>query len=154
MFSFYFFFCASQTGEQEEEMTDVSKPNQTKDEERKEYNLAVLKHVQAIFGHLACSKLQYYVPRGFWKHFKWVLFCVFYTRIRSASLKVMVMVLSFTNVLGTGKICKFAVPLESLSDAVSDVGFTLIMQDLGPKRLKNVAVWGYSLKMSSEHLCN
>ncbi len=52
----------------------------------------------------------------------------------------MVMVLSFTNVLGTGKICKFAVPLESLSDAVSDVGFTLIMQDLGPKRLKNVAV--------------
>ena len=51
-------------------MTDVSKPNQSKDEERKEYNLAVLKHVQAIFGHLACSKLQYYVPRGFWKHFK------------------------------------------------------------------------------------
>jgi ubiquitin carboxyl-terminal hydrolase 9/24 len=28
--------------------------------------------VQAIFGHLAYSKLQYYVPRGLWKHFKWV----------------------------------------------------------------------------------
>ncbi|KAG1670256.1 putative ubiquitin carboxyl-terminal hydrolase FAF-X [Nymphon striatum] len=41
-----------------------------KEENRKEYNLGVMKQVQAIFGHLACSKLQYYVPRGFWKHFK------------------------------------------------------------------------------------
>lgn len=41
-----------------------------REETRKEYNLGVLKQVQAIFGHLACSKLQYYVPRGFWKHFK------------------------------------------------------------------------------------
>jgi ubiquitin carboxyl-terminal hydrolase 9/24 len=29
-----------------------------------------LKQLQAIFGHLACSKLQYYVPRGLWRHFK------------------------------------------------------------------------------------
>ena len=42
----------------------------SKQEERKEYNLCVLKQVQAIFGHLAESKLQYYIPRGFWKHFK------------------------------------------------------------------------------------
>ncbi|KAG8178428.1 hypothetical protein JTE90_019137 [Oedothorax gibbosus] len=42
----------------------------SREETRKEYNLGVLKQVQAIFGHLACSKLQYYVPRGFWKHFK------------------------------------------------------------------------------------
>lgn len=41
-----------------------------KEETRKEYNIGVLKFVQAIFGHLALSKLQYYVPRGFWKHFK------------------------------------------------------------------------------------
>lgn len=34
------------------------------------YNLAVLKHVQLIFAHLAFSKLQFYVPRGFWKHFR------------------------------------------------------------------------------------
>ncbi|XP_030838236.1 probable ubiquitin carboxyl-terminal hydrolase FAF-X isoform X3 [Strongylocentrotus purpuratus] len=45
-------------------------PPMSKQEETKEYNLGVLKHVQAIFGHLAESKLQYYVPRGFWKHFK------------------------------------------------------------------------------------
>ena len=40
------------------------------DESRKEYHIGILKQVQAIFAHLACSKLQYYVPRGLWKHFK------------------------------------------------------------------------------------
>ncbi|XP_023706840.1 probable ubiquitin carboxyl-terminal hydrolase FAF-X isoform X1 [Cryptotermes secundus] len=40
------------------------------EESRKEYNIGILKQVQAIFGHLAYSKLQYYVPRGLWKHFK------------------------------------------------------------------------------------
>ena len=40
------------------------------EETRKDYNLGVFKYTQAIFGHLALSKLQYYVPRGFWKHFK------------------------------------------------------------------------------------
>lgn len=39
-------------------------------ESRNDYNVGVLKYVQAIFGHLAASKLQYYIPRGFWKHFK------------------------------------------------------------------------------------
>jgi hypothetical protein len=42
------------------------------EESRKEYNIGILKQVQAIFGHLAYSKLQYYVPRGLWKHFKLV----------------------------------------------------------------------------------
>ena len=36
----------------------------------KDYNLTILKQVQAIFGHLAYSKLQLYVPRGLWKHFR------------------------------------------------------------------------------------
>ena len=45
----------------------------TKEAGRKDYNLGVLKHVQAIFAHLACSRLQYYVPRGFWKHFRSVV---------------------------------------------------------------------------------
>jgi len=40
------------------------------EETRKDYNLGVFKYTQAIFGHLALSKLQYYVPRGFWEHFK------------------------------------------------------------------------------------
>ncbi|XP_059479532.1 probable ubiquitin carboxyl-terminal hydrolase FAF-X isoform X3 [Neocloeon triangulifer] len=40
------------------------------EESRKEYNVSILKQVQAIFGHLAYSKLQFYVPRGLWKHFK------------------------------------------------------------------------------------
>lgn len=44
--------------------------NEKRGDFRKEYNIGVLKYVQAIFGHLALSKLQYYVPRGFWKHFK------------------------------------------------------------------------------------
>ena len=55
----------------EVERRDEEKPMRHEDE-RKDYNLGVLKHVQAIFGHLACSKLQYYVPRGFWKHFRLV----------------------------------------------------------------------------------
>uniref|UniRef100_A0A8C9X223 ubiquitinyl hydrolase 1 n=1 Tax=Sander lucioperca TaxID=283035 RepID=A0A8C9X223_SANLU len=42
----------------------------TKSEDRKEYNIGVLRHLQVIFGHLAASRLQYYVPRGFWKQFR------------------------------------------------------------------------------------
>lgn len=42
------------------------------EESIKEYNIGILKQVQAIFGHLAYSKLQYYIPRGLWKHFKLV----------------------------------------------------------------------------------
>ncbi|XP_054167467.1 probable ubiquitin carboxyl-terminal hydrolase FAF-X [Oppia nitens] len=41
-----------------------------KDDSRKDYNLGVLKQIQAIFGHLILSKCQYYVPKGFWRHFK------------------------------------------------------------------------------------
>lgn len=42
-----------------------------KSEDRKEYNIGVLRHLQVIFGHLAASRLQYYVPRGFWKQFRY-----------------------------------------------------------------------------------
>ena len=54
----------------EEERKDEEKPVSNKEEERKEYNLGFLKQIQLIFGNLAASKLQYYVPRGFWKHFR------------------------------------------------------------------------------------
>ncbi|XP_073422132.1 ubiquitin carboxyl-terminal hydrolase 9X isoform X1 [Dendrobates tinctorius] len=46
------------------------KPSLGKTEDRKEYNIGVLRHLQVIFGHLAASRLQYYVPRGFWKQFR------------------------------------------------------------------------------------
>nr|XP_051683860.1 probable ubiquitin carboxyl-terminal hydrolase FAF-X [Oryctolagus cuniculus] len=46
------------------------KPALTKTEDRKEYNIGVLRHLQVVFGHLAASRLQYYVPRGFWKQFR------------------------------------------------------------------------------------
>ncbi|XP_062941292.1 probable ubiquitin carboxyl-terminal hydrolase FAF-X isoform X3 [Cynocephalus volans] len=46
------------------------KPALSKTEDRKEYNIGVLRHIQVIFGHLAASQLQYYVPRGFWKQFR------------------------------------------------------------------------------------
>uniref|UniRef100_A0AAY4DML2 ubiquitinyl hydrolase 1 n=1 Tax=Denticeps clupeoides TaxID=299321 RepID=A0AAY4DML2_9TELE len=45
-------------------------PSLSKAEDRKEYNIGVLRHLQVIFGHLASSRLQYYVPRGFWKQFR------------------------------------------------------------------------------------
>ncbi|EPY73706.1 putative ubiquitin carboxyl-terminal hydrolase FAF-X isoform 1 [Camelus ferus] len=47
------------------------KPALSKTEDRKEYNIGVLRHLQVIFGHLAASRLQYYVPRGFWKQFRY-----------------------------------------------------------------------------------
>ena len=40
------------------------------DQNRKEYNITILKQVQAIFAHLSRTKLQFYVPRGLWKHFR------------------------------------------------------------------------------------
>uniref|UniRef100_A0A8C1LPE6 USP domain-containing protein n=1 Tax=Cyprinus carpio TaxID=7962 RepID=A0A8C1LPE6_CYPCA len=46
-------------------------PSLNKAEDRKEYNIGVLRHLQVIFGHLAASRLQYYVPRGFWKQFRY-----------------------------------------------------------------------------------
>lgn len=46
------------------------KPSLSKAEDRMEYNISVLRHLQLIFGHLAASRLQYYVPRGFWKQFR------------------------------------------------------------------------------------
>lgn len=50
--------------------SESSDDSKSAEEARKEYNVGILKQVQAIFGHLAYSKLQYYVPRGLWKHFK------------------------------------------------------------------------------------
>ena len=44
--------------------------NDQQDLNRKDYNVGVIKHVQAIFGHLTLNKLQYYTPKGFWSHFK------------------------------------------------------------------------------------
>ncbi|XP_055701076.1 probable ubiquitin carboxyl-terminal hydrolase FAF isoform X2 [Phlebotomus papatasi] len=37
---------------------------------RRNYHVGILKHVQAIFAHLGHSALQFYVPRGLWSHFK------------------------------------------------------------------------------------
>ncbi len=37
---------------------------------RREYNITILKQVQAIFAHLAMTRLQFYVPRGLWRHFR------------------------------------------------------------------------------------
>jgi ubiquitin carboxyl-terminal hydrolase 9/24 len=37
---------------------------------KSDYNVTILKQVQAIFGHLAETQLQYYIPKGLWKHFR------------------------------------------------------------------------------------
>lgn len=47
-----------------------SEVEKSKEQERKEYNLKVLRQVQGIFGHLSESKLQFHVPKGFWKSFR------------------------------------------------------------------------------------
>ncbi|CAF3635592.1 unnamed protein product [Rotaria socialis] len=38
--------------------------------DRNEYNIQILRQIQRIFGYLLESKLQFYIPRGFWKIFK------------------------------------------------------------------------------------
>jgi ubiquitin carboxyl-terminal hydrolase 9/24 len=43
---------------------------QSEEEQRKEYNMSIFRHLQMIFGHLAESKMQYYVPKGFWRQFR------------------------------------------------------------------------------------
>ena len=47
---------------------DLSPKDSTND--RNEYNIQIFRHIQSIFGHLLDSKIQYCVPRGFWKIFK------------------------------------------------------------------------------------
>lgn len=42
----------------------------TEEDLRREYNMNIFRHLQMIFGHLAESKMQYYVPKGFWRHFR------------------------------------------------------------------------------------
>ena len=47
--------------------------NKTDDEQRRQYNLSIFKNLQMIFGHLAESKMQFYVPKGFWRQFRFGL---------------------------------------------------------------------------------
>ena len=55
-----------------EKIENVSNEGEkSKEQERKEYNLKILRQVQAIFGHLSESKLQFHIPRGFWKSFRY-----------------------------------------------------------------------------------
>ena len=51
-----------------EERLEMDTDNE--EEDRGDYNLTILKQVQAIFGHLSSTQLQYYIPRGLWRHFR------------------------------------------------------------------------------------
>ena len=47
--------------------------NQEEEEQQvKQYNIEIFQQIQIIFGHLLSSQAQYYVPKGFWEHFKYV----------------------------------------------------------------------------------
>jgi len=69
--------CHQSTSENlvEDDQSSSVEKSVIKTDERKDYNLKVLKYVQCIFAHLAGSKLQFYVPKGFWKHFRLVCRC-------------------------------------------------------------------------------
>lgn len=58
------------SGEERPDHEEARPCEEGREEHRRDYHLGVLKQVQAVFGHLAASQLQYYVPRGFWRHFK------------------------------------------------------------------------------------
>ena len=53
-----------------EQAVDSQQIAKSEDEQRKEYNLCIYKHIQMIFGHLVESQMQYHVPRGFWRQFR------------------------------------------------------------------------------------
>ncbi|XP_055695090.1 probable ubiquitin carboxyl-terminal hydrolase FAF isoform X2 [Lutzomyia longipalpis] len=50
--------------------TDTTEIGAEDENNRRNYHVGILKHVQAIFAHLGHSALQFYVPRGLWSHFK------------------------------------------------------------------------------------
>ena len=54
----------------DEKKQDTPHEVQNIDLERRAYHISVLAEMQAIFGHLSLSRLQYYTPQGFWKAFK------------------------------------------------------------------------------------
>lgn len=60
------------TGYQSEESRDNENDNREKDkaQERRDYQISVLRQIQFIFGHLAHSELQFHIPKGFWNTFK------------------------------------------------------------------------------------
>lgn len=60
----------TETSEEQQLQLQQQQQQRSRDESTREYNINILKQLQAIFGHLASSKLQYYVPRGLWRHFK------------------------------------------------------------------------------------
>ena len=53
----------------EEKLQPENESGGEEDCERGDYNLNILKQVQSIFGHLSTTQLQYYVPKGLWRHF-------------------------------------------------------------------------------------
>ncbi|XP_037075311.1 probable ubiquitin carboxyl-terminal hydrolase FAF-X, partial [Pollicipes pollicipes] len=62
-------FSGEERADNEIQLSDTES-DERRSETQREYNIGILKWLQAIFGHLAGSKLQYYIPRGLWKHFK------------------------------------------------------------------------------------
>ncbi len=56
--------------ESENQEKGSNENEKTKEQERKEYNIKILRQIQGIFGHLSESKLQYHIPRGFWTSFR------------------------------------------------------------------------------------
>ena len=57
------------TIKQQRHHTNVSPPKDSNND-RNEYNIQILRQIQRIFGHLLDSKLQFYIPKEFWKIFK------------------------------------------------------------------------------------
>nr|XP_027204063.1 probable ubiquitin carboxyl-terminal hydrolase FAF-X [Dermatophagoides pteronyssinus] len=55
----------------ENNSTITTTTNQQEEEQQvKAYNIEIFQQIQIIFGHLLSSQAQYYVPKGFWEHFK------------------------------------------------------------------------------------
>lgn len=69
----------SDTGYYSEDTKDYNNEKDCNDREKEaklnlRYQKSILRQMQFIFGHLKESQLQYYVPQGLWKTFKYVWF--------------------------------------------------------------------------------
>ena len=68
--SLYCDTCCSFVPPQESSDDPMPSPSET---DRKDTHRKVLMNVQSIFGHLLEGQLQFHIPKGFWRDFRFVL---------------------------------------------------------------------------------
>lgn len=56
-------------------VTNEEEESPPSDPDRKNMHKKVLMQIQSIFSHLTDSRLQFHIPKGFWRDFRYIDFC-------------------------------------------------------------------------------